>query len=401
MFHFSDNAHYPWNVAQGALCCQHVHTLPAGAPTPEVSDYSEGPLTLVARRPHVGGGSPGVAMWENENNRVIAIAGAREPADQIQTIEGWSSPVRVQQIPGLYNANAVAWLLSVRQWLQDNNGFTNKFTWVYGYSWGGAVAPMLAYYLQSQDIVGTAQAVTFGTPRFTDELGARTLEPFLRLRLMAVSDPLPYLVPSFSEAPLMHVAAGARASYQYNQYVHVGYGAVLTADGQMNQGVLPPGVPLPIDTNMATFIRLNMGEGRPHAIWNYASTLNRVHAGPVREVEYRGHNLPAEPAVIPGIETRPEPMPLREVRRVIARNVKAGTAPIRAMDRGATRRTARGRVTYRKVDGVWTVRLDGQPIYNATGKRDAKGYAVAVRGLLAQVLQQPGRVLDRQIVEAF
>jgi len=125
------------NIVEGSKVASYAHLLDPANDIPPVRNVVTGVMPLRVARKHVGGTTPGVFVWRDEEVRIVAIAGAREPADQRAVISGWSNPVNIDGLDGRFNAAAAAWAQSALNFIADDLAAASVPTWFYAYSWGG------------------------------------------------------------------------------------------------------------------------------------------------------------------------------------------------------------------------------------------------------------------------
>lgn len=387
------------NVKTGAQCCSFAHYLSDSDAVPPVVNFDNSVMPLVLRRRHVGGGDPGCMVWRDSNLRVVAIAGAREPIDQLQTIAGWGSPITTTLIPGRYNPNALTWTMSLNTFIASEIGAADVPTFIFGFSWGGSAACILTQLYRTLAARASTWAVTFGTPKFTDFAGCQELANVCPIRLMTTTDPLPYLCPTLEHGPFANMAIGILAARNWNQFRHIPGGTVLHGDGDFSAATYPPGVPLPIDVNIYDFVRLNMGEGRPHSINTYRTILEATYPEPTipaEEIETVGHRMNGEPASIePRGKERPRRDFVRSARSVLDSRESTTPPNIQAVERRRNRRL----IHIAKTAGQWQVLVQNDPVYTATSKRDARAVANALRSLSIQLGQQPDLFTRSDLVD--
>jgi len=399
MFSYQSEISAGPNITEGARCASYAHYLADGAPVPDVSDRVHGPMTLRLRRMHVGGGTPGCMVWRNEFFRVVAIAGAKFPADQVQTIGGWEHKTRVQGLDGAFNQNAVAWALSVMTFIGPDLSQALVPTWIFGFSWGGSAACIVSQLIRNAYGASLSNAVTYGTPRFADQAAAGQFRDTCAMRMMAREDPLPFLCPTVDEAPFMHAGVGIFVSRVWETYDHINNGALLSPNGDLDPGLLPTGVPLPLDLNVYDFVRLNLGEGRPHAIHNYVNALSlrwpQVSADQMAVAD--------QPAIghsdLAPIEPRGKPTTTREYQRMVRSLIDTRASTLVHGAAAVVRRSDRKLISIGKQAGVWSVFIGNDRVYLATSKRDARGVANSLRALSVQVGQQPELFTRTDLVE--
>jgi len=399
MFNYQSEIHAGPNITEGARCASYAHYLADDATVPDVADRVHGLMTIRARRMHVGGGSPGCIVVRNQFFRVVAIAGAKFPADQVQPIGGWERPARIAGVDGAFNSNAVAWTQSIMSFIGPDLAAANVPTWFFGFSWGGSAACISALLVRNARGPSMAVAVTYGTPRFADQAAAGAFVDACAMRMMARADPLPLLCPRVEEAPLMHVAVGEFTSRTWSSFTHVNNGALLSPNGDLDPGIVPNEVPLPLDLNIVDFVRLNMGEGRPHAIHNYVNALSlrwpqvTAEQMAVADQPVIGHTQAAP------IEPRGKPATHAEYRRMVRSTIDTRESITPHNEASVIRRRDRKLVTIGKEAGAWCVWIGNDKVYTATTKRDARGVANAVRSLSIQVGQQPDLFMRTDLVD--
>lgn len=377
------------NVAEGARVSELAHLNGFNQPLPPVYNLGFNAMPVRLRRDHVGGSHPGVIVWRDNEFRVIAVAGSRDPADQVATIAGWSNISRSDVLPGKWNPYAMVWYQSIMNYISNELAAANKPTYFYSYSWGGAACAIVAKKMRQANPHQVSLVVSFGTPRFADFSGCENFHNIVVARLFNRQDPMPLLPPEFETAPFMHAAAGLYTSLQWAQFRHVNGGVGMSSNGALQPMIEPDLVPVPIDVNITDFIRRNVGEGRPHNITNYRIILTTAYPD----------NSPAatDPGVIideiSGGHSSAEPRGKEPTQRETAHRIRSvihSRVVVRtSAERATVNRTSRRLITVRRESSGYSVFIGQDRVYEATSKRDARGVANALRALSIQYGQQP------------
>jgi hypothetical protein len=386
------------NISEGAHVCAITHNLDPANDGPAPVNRITGIMPFRIGRAHVGGYTPGVRVWRDQELRVVAIAGAREPADQQGVILGWSDPRTIPGLEGRFNASCALWAQSVVDFIGPELAAANLPTWFYAYSWGGGASCVIAKLMRIANPHQLALAVTFGSPRFCDHGATAQFSNVIAARIFVRNDPIAILPPTFEQAPFAHVAIGAQRSRMWETWKFTANGVALEGDGTMHPSIEPNLVSYPIDVEIAQFIRQSSGEGRPHSIINYDAILRTAYPetgdratdpGVIVE-EVAGHLAAAEP--------RGHSSTMKEIRDQIRRQILTRELSLPSNERSADRRASRRLIRILHETTGWSVFIGQDRVYSATSKRDARGVANALRALAIQHRQQPNLWTNEDLI---
>jgi hypothetical protein len=387
------------NVLAGAWACALAHYSIDANVIPPMQNGSIGEMPVRLRRPHNGGVAPGCVVWRDSELRVVAIAGAREPADQLRAIDGYGHPVTYPTIPGKYNAYCITWLDSVANFIAADVAASDVPTWFFGFSWGSGPAVMLTKLHRMATPRRRAHCITFGSPRWCDWQAADQFNGVCDARIFNRTDPLPFIIPSLSEAPFAYAAIGPFAALQWQRFRHVYGGIGITDNGVFTPMALPDMVPLPLDLNIVDFVRINLGEGRPHSIMTYLRIMEYRNSLVPLEVSDPGVTIDERAGGHSPIEPRGKETTMREITNSARSVIHNREVQIANPQAAADRRRNRKIITIQKRQGMWAVYVADERVYMATSKRDAQGVANALRSLAIQLQQQPELWCRNDIVE--
>jgi hypothetical protein len=251
-------------------------------------------MLLAAAQPVAAVGSGIDALWDVVNGVVVYPRAGFIPAwftadgndqvlvviDGVRTLQqGLAMYASTQQSMlkvGSWWANATVVTAAQAMFNALRHSFGDTFRrWVLsGYSYGGALAEVLAAMLTSTPSSSSAQIVTWGSPRPGDSTLAALLQRWPLRRLMCDSDPVPRFPPHLGEAPAANVAVGLSGAQQWARYVQPGGGVILPQSGSLVSSPLPR-LFFPIaDADLALWVTGNdTFRGRGHALTTYAQRI--------------------------------------------------------------------------------------------------------------------------------
>lgn len=254
---------------------------------------------------------------------------------------------------------------------------------IFGYSYGGAVAQVLACELQNNLRIGGVDCVTFGSPRPGNERFRTNMSRVRHARYYCDNDPVRFIPPRVTEVPTLLYYQAISLWEGMNTQVQTLGGRQVEENGNI---AITEGEPTRLHTVIPSILRwISDAEGFQSVFHGHANYLNRLAAAIRAEVV-------AQPVVDP-------PAPEREVRINIGNaayweeqaRVDVVADPQATLSAGATVTLTRLdaalplRYVRRKVNRIWVVKLGEEVVAVGPGKRRAGAIARAMnRAALAR-----------------
>jgi hypothetical protein len=260
--------------------------------------------------------------------------------------------------------------------------------WILGYSWGGAIAPLLGEMFGTpNNLPDVTKVITLGAPRCTVREHATVLSRTLQIvRYMMWNDPIPVCPVRSSDSTWAAVYYGTTRARRVATFVHPYYGISVNDAGGSLQRQTPEVASVNPAASIVNWLWSYMrgDEINNHSIEKYVSALN----------------LAAAMAVAPRLRRQAVEQPQRNVQRVVQAAERAVAAPIFARERSQNSVSVfvpmpeRARAV--KSGAVWNVQWRGQVIIVAGSKRKARQVARTMNKWLDAI--QNGAVVDVQSI---
>lgn len=245
--------------------------------------------------------APAYAVAEYDDTVVHLFAGCSQLSHARAVPNGYRRP-NTLNVPADVNMNCLA---IGDNWpgIMTTMGVTKtKRQLLIGHSYGGMIASVIGLgFLALPTQFGTPEVVTFGTPKIGTAAAATAARPLRLQRWMNEGDPVPYIWPSFSQAPELAVIMGYLATVTANYLVQWHGGTVLRADGTYYAADLPPTSPNWFTSDLIAWYNSLGGDPQhPHHLNSYYGRL-----------ETWGVNNPQAAAANPVATTEPQQRPPR------------------------------------------------------------------------------------------
>jgi hypothetical protein len=209
------------------------------------------------------------------NQRYLLIDGATRPDQALLLTAGYVGTAH----PAIRNPNN-AYLNDAAHAIVDlirTNGFAPPINLrIGGYSLGGAIAPFIPFWVRESgwgDDRGNV--ITFGAPKSTGFQQSRVLAMNDRCtRIMNDDDPVPIFCPSAVDYPAIIALVGPIHAARLSNFVHCGRGTILSREGEMTAGTVPPMTVTTFGTNLSAWL-LSQETGAPntHSLTEYEKRL--------------------------------------------------------------------------------------------------------------------------------
>ena len=230
----------------------------------------------------VNGAVPNWCWGLYGNDLVILIDGLSSVQQGAQLFATSQSGVVTSPIGGI-NSYALSAAKSIYSVVTQNGMPLSPAVLVSGYSYGGALAQIVASLLNSMPFPAVVQCATFGSPRIGDTGFVNGLAPVTLRRYMNDDDPVPLFPPHFVEAPAASIAVGFGTVFAWSKYIQGHGGIVEFSDGTTLVSNLPPEF-LPItEGQLAAWVSgATPPGGDAHSLFTYVS---RVALSAAREAQ--------------------------------------------------------------------------------------------------------------------
>lgn len=383
MFNFLGSIRSPSTIVAGAHLLTVIDRYPGvGDIAPLETTAGLAPRqTLMA---HQSGDHPTFASWRIGDLLIIGIGGVKTTVDSLRFYGGAGSPEALQGLPGVINASVKRAVVSIVEKQLFSVPPAVGRVWVFGHSFGGCIAHTLAQFIKRQFADRDVGSISFGAPRFADATAVRALNRVPHWRVMNHGDVFPFMMPYPLEHPLLAAFAGPAMVQQWAEMVHMDEGLSMGPNGERVYTNTPIGLTPPFTFNAFHFHRLWYSDEYPHRTWIY------------HERALAAFPPPLQPAIQAEINNTPTPLPDRRHSippRVIQEQVRQAQTEIANREALPVEvRDVPSRVKITRFGGAYYVWLDNNPIYLATGRSDARGFANALRAFMRQYTQNPDRL---------
>lgn len=341
--------------------------------------------------------TPSIIVYTRSNRVVFAIAGIQGAGDALSVYQGAMSLQTLTHTQGRVNAYAKTWYENAFAVYEAFAGQSYTEYLFIGHSWGGTTATLMAMRMKQFKPSANVRLCTMGSPRFATQAVFESLQGIGHIRVHAHNDPVPYLMPWFSEAPLFHIVHDPFATQAINSLTHPGNGLYIKRGQQPRY--LDRGEPYEHNRELSVFgVRSLLGNGtEPHWPSSYVSIMQDNYD----DLAPRFHNAEGQPSGQRSVE--PPPVGPREAEAIanwpalpwpanaVPKNEPPALPPPPLPDpvliQGGPKAT---RARMKKVGKTYFVYIGDTPVYKATSKRDARGVRRAVALMGEQYFQNPG-----------
>ncbi len=408
MFKWASPIHDVENMLAMAKACDHASQRKQGVNTIKLQT-DDGDYDAFLVQQYVAGAAPSIVAWRKLGRVVVAIAGIGGNLDASQVFQGYLDPQSMPDIGGMVNKFAKTWYTNTATFLAS---LTDVQDIVFaGHSWGSSLATIWAArfnkFFDPKDV--KVRLATFGAPRFADadffhDFGTQTVQ---RVRVMNWQDPIPYILPMFTEAPALSTFFTISQIRKMTTIAHMSGGVRIKTNNLMQWTEAPHGFAYPLEWNIPFIISVLSNGVIPHLTASYVSVLQERFNDlnppshfpqgnqPNAETEPTIDILPDEAVAVANFPRRAWPA------RPQGGNVPgAPQAPLLKPANDPVQAGSVG-ITIRKIEGTWYVLYLGEtPIYKGESKRDARAFARGARALAVQYRQRPFDVMDTAALQA-
>jgi hypothetical protein len=401
MYNFTTSLHTARNLhALAKACYQNVYANPPDHLNPFESN--EGNFDWVNVHGRVIDSNLQTIVYRRGNKWVICYGGIATVEEASRVYHGWRDPQTIPDIAGKVNGYAKRLYTQTNEFLNTLPDFGLATHVIFaGHSFGGAMANIMATRLRRWNAGVNIKLATFGSPRYGDALFQRQYELNEWVRVHQYGDIIPFLIAWFSENPAYFLTLPGRHIAAINAYVHMGNGVRIQRNQLMQFTETPAGIGYPLAMGSADIMIVLRTYTELHRIDSYMNTLFAMTAP--------GSLIPETPAgVFPNAQLE-EPLRLHnaEVAAIEAfpdapwpvNPVPGGNpgVPVPPPLPGPPAPPPPGLISGVRIFRIgrkWFVYSDDTMVYAATSKRDARGYAKALRAYAKQVWQNPAGVID-------
>lgn len=356
--------------------------------TPPPIRTSLGELAFVYASAWQARARPNICVWRGGTLTVVCVAGIYGADDAMAVYQGWLDPVVMQGHQGLINEFARRWYdNSGEAWDSFNVPGQAGFIFV-GHSWGSSLATLWAQRMVRFSRQRRVDLVTFGAPRFANSGFLAEISVNQFHRVMNRADLVPRLCPYPLESPFFYGLHSIPDQVSLSQYTHMRGGVEIYRTGITNTEEVT-GNTLPLELNLPRIRQEMIVAGGPHSPADYIQVLDLIN-----QVDNpRLHN-----SVVDAPTTRPVSAPVltiamaNRIHDAAARARQSGQVPAVPVVPSGIERRPRIRAVRRR--SQWVVLIEGETVYLATGRSDARAYARALRAASTQMSQNPGGLVD-------
>ena len=339
--------------------------------SPQAVDITDLINDFLGQPAQIGGaveqdGTPRFAVADANGISLFLILGATTTASVQALVTGWLEPRDRRPITGFTSTIQQSATRIAQSYFGGVAGIKPRVI-IFGYSAGGAIAQCLGSGLANNNVNAVVSVCTFGQPRPGDD---RTVQACLRLDYAAwanVGDNIRYCPPNGREGRTLHQFLSRQESVTVNQLGQLELAQMLT-DGALIVPETPgtEGGPFTDLTIVNFLFRNGSSVAENHRLSEYHRRL----------LLYTDRNppVPQRPRAQNQIGVPPvPPLPFPPVGGAAPQNQPATLEEVPA-------RTTPQRVfvpPYRavKTGKIWTVVVEGNSVYVAKGKQDAKRFA--------------------------
>lgn len=400
MYKSNQPYHSTENLLAWAIAANNAENLKwEDQPQPFQSDVGDYPR--IGWVHYAEGTQPAMLVYRRGAHAIAAFSGIQGIREGNLCYEGYLNPVTIPGHVGSVNAYAKAWYDAIwDRWSVFNAPTVHHWTFI-GHSWGSSTATLLANWMKQFRPNCRVDIITYGAPRWAYRDFFLNLHCDGAARVHNHADPIPYLIPHFTEAPLFHATHLPQNIMRMNSYVHMGGGIYVRQNEAPVWREEPGGLSYPLELRPMQIREIFAVGAHHHLMETYVARLrNYIEGIPVPQPSPQGQQ--SQPA-----SNTPPRMTLDDANAMaqwpqVAWPVTQqpnGSVPVPPPTPAAPppltpEQEAAVRIRIRRVTGVWYVFVGDQIVYRGVSKRDAKGFAKAMRQMQGEVIEHPEGVIN-------
>lgn len=322
--------------------------------------------------------APAILLIEDNVSVAVFLGGTNFSDDQVGgLIRGYSSPSRYPSSTRGCNPVFIDALNSFFPQLTAALYNDNRKKYIVGYSYGGALACVLAKSLSANVPNVEIQLNTFGQPRPGNIDFANAVYPLSLARWWLPEDPVRYIPPHSDECPALTLLSATELVQGMNSQVQPSFGASISDNGFITFGQGSPGPGNIVAWSIAQWIAGAQGFNAPkHSLSEYIRRFELA----IPQNQFPRPDTTNVPTEQPEVLTRGELDRIREREApILTQQVNDGVAPPLnvtitqgVLPPNAPGTTAPPRYRVKKLGRIWGVTFKGDVVAIGPGKRTAK-----------------------------
>ena len=257
---------------------------------------------------------------------------------------------------------------------------TAPVTYCVGHSLGGAVASVLALYVQGRNLQAIHNLITFGSPKVGTSQFGDTLTGTFVCRWMNDDDPVPLVPPTVAQAPLIATVTDIITLLAYNSMRQTQGGLQLDINGVVSTQTLPTAAVISPTTSLANWlVSLITSATSPHNTVEYRRRLS-LNVTPAQvlavRTRRRGNEEPPDPTTRAAINAEVSP----KVRTILGQGAAQNLIAVQIPEADAFRSL--------KLSGIWYVSFRGTVVCIGGTRRKASKLARLGNQFLGHLIKQ-------------
>lgn len=305
-----------------------------------------------------------VIVWNGY--ALLLHQGASSPVQGSRLENGWRQAINYSVLGGA-NPYLVNMAITLSNQANLVEAMSKPRIVVAGHSLGGAASEVLTLRQTSLGVTFGMSCVTYGSPKPGPDTFSSACDGLDICRWMNDDDPVPFIPPHQTQAPLYFALLDNVGRLNCNRYCQTRGGVNLFVHGDVSTRDLPSHDLENVQLNIgAWLVSLALGTSSPHAMGEYNARL----------FDRRGLSLGNPPPVRPTTHSgKPEEASTRENARAADEALNALNLLIREGNNTPTVIPRQAAFTYQKVGLVWCTFLHGDQIAVGPTRRRASRLA--------------------------